>query len=56
MLAIASAVSFIVSVILVAVDKTAGTGFSSPLLWIGAGGAFLALHLAYPTAWPVRRP
>jgi hypothetical protein len=55
MLAVASAVAFIIAVILIAVDKI-GTGFGNPLLWIGAGGALLALHLVVPVSgWTIGR-
>jgi hypothetical protein len=55
MLGISSAIAFIISVILIAVDKT-GTGLANPLLWIGVGGALLALHVTVPVNWgPVRR-
>lgn len=56
MLGIASAIAFIISVILVAVGNV-GTGFANPLLWIGVGGALLALHVTVPVGWgPVRQP
>jgi hypothetical protein len=55
MLGICSAIAFVISVILIAVDKM-GTGLANPLLWVGVGGALLALHLTVPVSWgPVRR-
>jgi hypothetical protein len=54
-LAVASAVAFIIAVIIIAVDKI-GTGFGNPLLWIGVGGALLALHLVVPVGtWAIGR-
>jgi hypothetical protein len=45
MLAIGSFIAFLIAVILVALDKT-GSHLENPLLWIGVGGCFLALHEA----------
>jgi hypothetical protein len=55
MLGIISTIAFTIAVILVALGNV-GTGFSNPLLWLGVGGAFLALQVTLPVGWgPVRR-